>query len=43
MLSQYFYLQNDWLQHSYGAVIHVYDELGNVIETHQHAAGFKER
>jgi len=27
---------------SYGAVIHVYDERGNVIETHEHADDFKE-
>ena len=25
-----------------GAVIRVYDELGNVIETHEHAGQFKE-
>ena len=25
-----------------GAVIHVYDEAGNVIETHEHAGDFKE-
>ena len=27
---------------SYGAVIRVYDERGNVIETHEHADDFKE-
>jgi hypothetical protein len=27
---------------SHGAVIRVYDELGNVIETHEHAGDFKE-
>jgi hypothetical protein len=25
-----------------GAVIHVYDAAGNVIETHEHAGDFKE-
>jgi hypothetical protein len=27
---------------SHGAVIRVYDEAGNVIETHEHAGDFKE-
>jgi hypothetical protein len=27
---------------SHNAVIHVYDEAGNVIETHEHAGDFKE-
>ena len=27
---------------SHDAVIHVYDERGNVIETHQHTGDFKE-
>jgi hypothetical protein len=27
---------------SYDAVIRVYDEAGNVIETHEHAGDFKE-
>jgi len=27
---------------SHDAVIRVYDEAGNVIETHEHAGGFKE-
>jgi hypothetical protein len=27
---------------SHGAVIRVYDETGNVIETHEHAGDFKE-
>jgi hypothetical protein len=27
---------------SHDAVIHVYDEAGNVIETHEHAGDFKE-
>jgi len=27
---------------SHGAVIRVYDESGNVIETHEHAGDFKE-
>ena len=27
---------------SHGAVIHVYDDAGNVIETHEHAGDFKE-
>jgi hypothetical protein len=27
---------------SHDAVIHVYDEAGNVIETHEHAGEFKE-
>jgi hypothetical protein len=27
---------------SHHAVIHVYDEVGNVIETHEHAGDFKE-
>jgi hypothetical protein len=27
---------------SHDAVIRVYDDAGNVIETHQHAGGFKE-
>jgi hypothetical protein len=27
---------------SYEAVIRVYDEAGNVIETHEHAGDFKE-
>ena len=27
---------------SHDAVIRVYDELGNVIETHEHAGDFKE-
>jgi hypothetical protein len=27
---------------SHDAVIHVYDEAGNVIETHEHAGGFGE-
>jgi hypothetical protein len=27
---------------SYNAVIRVYDETGNVIETHEHAGDFKE-
>ena len=27
----------------HSAVIHVYDEAGNVIETHEHAGDFKER
>jgi hypothetical protein len=27
---------------SHDAVIHVYDDAGNVIETHEHAADFKE-
>jgi hypothetical protein len=27
---------------SYLAVIHVYDEAGSVIETHEHAGDFKE-
>jgi hypothetical protein len=27
---------------SHDAVIRVYDEAGNVIETHEHAAGFKD-
>ena len=27
---------------SHGAVIRVYDEAGNVIETHKHAGDFKE-
>ena len=27
---------------SHDAVIHIYDEAGNVIETHQHAGDFKE-
>jgi hypothetical protein len=27
---------------SHGAVIRVYDETGNVIETHEHAGEFKE-
>ena len=27
---------------SHAAVIRVYDELGNVIETHEHAGAFKE-
>jgi hypothetical protein len=27
---------------SHHAVIHVYDEAGNVIETHQHTGDFKE-
>jgi hypothetical protein len=27
---------------SHRAVIHVYDEAGNVIETHEHAGDFKE-
>jgi hypothetical protein len=26
----------------YDAVIRVYDDAGNVIETHEHAGGFKE-
>jgi hypothetical protein len=28
---------------SHDAVIHVYDETGNVIETHEHKGEFKER
>jgi len=35
----------DYAKHrtrSHGAVIRVYDELGNVIETHEHAGNFKE-
>jgi hypothetical protein len=28
---------------SHGAVIRVYDDVGNVIETHQHAGDFKSR
>jgi len=28
---------------SHDAVIRVYDGVGNVIETHEHAGGFKER
>jgi len=27
---------------SYSPVIRVYDEAGNVIETHEHAGGFRE-
>ncbi len=27
---------------SHDAVIHVYDSVGNVIDTHEHAAAFKE-
>ena len=27
---------------NWDAVIHVYDEAGNVIETHEHAGDFKE-
>jgi hypothetical protein len=27
---------------SHDAVIYVYDEAGNVIETHEHAGGFRE-
>ena len=30
------------LSRSHDAVIHVYDEAGNVIETHEHAGEFKE-
>ena len=30
------------LSRSYDAVIRVYDETGNVIETHEHAGDFKE-
>jgi hypothetical protein len=28
--------------HSHGALIRVYDEAGNVIETHEHKGDFKE-
>jgi hypothetical protein len=28
-------------RHSHDAVIRVYDEAGNVIETHEHAGDFK--
>jgi hypothetical protein len=28
--------------HSHDALIHVYDEAGNVIETHEHKGDFKE-
>jgi hypothetical protein len=37
--------QRSWLREifsrSHDAVIRVYDEAGNVIETHEHAGGFK--
>jgi hypothetical protein len=35
----------DYAQHynrSHDAMIRVYDDAGNVIETHEHASGFKE-
>jgi hypothetical protein len=28
--------------HSHGAVIRIYDESGNMIETHEHKGNFKE-
>jgi hypothetical protein len=31
-----------FFSHSHDAVIHVYDEAGNVIETHEQAGKFKE-
>jgi hypothetical protein len=31
-----------FFSHSHRAVIRVYDEAGNVIETHEHAGNFKE-
>ena len=37
--------QSDYAKHrsrSHDAVIRVYDEAGNVIETHEHAGDFKE-
>jgi hypothetical protein len=39
---QYFFFQNDQLQNSHDAVIRVYDDAGNVIETHEHKGDFKE-
>jgi len=32
----------EFFSRSHDAVIRVYDSAGNVIETHEHAAGFKE-
>jgi hypothetical protein len=31
-----------WRQNGHNAVIRVYDESGNVIETHEHNGDFKE-
>ena len=36
-------LKTRFYSRSHDAVIRVYDEAGNVIETHQHAGDFKER
>jgi len=33
-------LNRDSFRHSHGAVIRVYDEAGNVIDTHEHAGDF---
>jgi hypothetical protein len=35
-------LQRSFFSRSHDAMIRVYDEAGNVIETHEHAGDFKE-
>jgi hypothetical protein len=42
MISQYFTRNGPKRSISHDAVIRVYDEAGNVIETHEHTRDFKE-